>query len=282
MHSIPAALPSLADHLTVILSRSNRLSHGQLQQIHGQLLTNGFVSSTTLLTDFLNSCYRSRNNLYSLLFLQNLPKPDPLLWDAMVRISLECENWQDFQGFYNGLRENNLVPSKSTISLILHSCANLRAIQLGESFHCQILKLGFVSDMILQTGLLLLYAKVGHLGLTKQVFAEMTERDVVANNAMISALKVYYEGASVGIPFTWESQPGTPKVMFHENPLPPLIPSPFFHFSSMRKQIKRHPKSNLFCTVLSKLSLRRSSHPPSTASSLSSSSPSVTSSQFTG
>ncbi|KAL6979017.1 formamidase, partial [Sarracenia purpurea var. burkii] len=188
MHSIPAALPSLADHLTVILSRSNRLSHGQLQQIHGQLLTNGFVSSTTLLTDFLNSCYRSRNNLYSLLFLQNLPKPDPLLWDAMVRISLECENWQDFQGFYNGLRENNLVPSKSTISLILHSCANLRAIQLGESFHCQILKLGFVSDMILQTGLLLLYAKVGHLGLTKQVFAEMTERDVVANNAMISAL----------------------------------------------------------------------------------------------
>ena len=104
------------------------------------------------------------------------------------------------------------------------------------------------------------------------------------------SLEVYHGGASIGVPFTWESQPGTPKVKFHENPLgplPPLMPPPSFHFSSTKKPSKRHSKSNLFHAVLPNLNLRRStSHPPSPASSLSSSSSwppscSVPSSPFT-
>ncbi|GMP48931.1 hypothetical protein CsSME_00016106 [Camellia sinensis var. sinensis] len=189
MHSIPRALPSLADHITIILSSNSLLRLKQLHQIHTQLLINGCVTSTSLLIDFLTSCYRSqKHHQYPLLLLQNLPKPDPFLWNSMVRVSIESENLQDFLGFYNGLRENNLVPNKSTISLILRSFASLCATHLGESFHCQILKMGFVSEMVLQTGLLDFYAKVGDLGSAKMVFDEMPERDVVANNAMISAL----------------------------------------------------------------------------------------------
>ncbi|GFY99360.1 hypothetical protein Acr_13g0007610 [Actinidia rufa] len=87
------------------------------------------------------------------------------------------------------------------------------------------------------------------------------------------SLEVYHGGASIGVPFMWESQPGTPKVKFCENPLPPLMPPPSFHFSSTKKPTKRYSKSNLFHAVLPKLNLRRStSHPPSPASSLSSSS----------
>ncbi|KAA8549489.1 hypothetical protein F0562_001173 [Nyssa sinensis] len=48
--------------------------------------------------------------------------------------------------------------------------------------------MGFVFDVILQTGLLDYYGKVGDLTSAKRVFAEMPQRDVVANNAMISAL----------------------------------------------------------------------------------------------
>ncbi|XP_057488080.1 pentatricopeptide repeat-containing protein At1g08070, chloroplastic-like [Actinidia eriantha] len=188
MYSIPRAIPSLADYLTLILSSNSLLSPRQLQQIHAQMLTNGCVNSTALVTNFLTSCYRSHTHHYPLIFLQNLPKPDPLLWNSMVRVSLECENWEDFKGFYNGLRDKNLVPNKSLISLILRCCAGFCATQLGESFHCQIAKMGFVSDVVLQTGLLDFYAKVGDLGSAKKVFNEMTERDVVANNAMISAM----------------------------------------------------------------------------------------------
>ncbi|XAR60803.1 hypothetical protein NMG60_11034320 [Bertholletia excelsa] len=181
-------LLSLSDYVTVVLSNNSLLSLKQLQQIHSQLLTNGWLSSSTLLTSFITSCYRAQKRHYPFLLLQNLPKPDPLLWNSMVRVSLESENWQDFVCFYNALREHYLSPNKATISSILRSCAGLAATQMGESFHCQILKIGCASDVISQTGLLDFYAKAGNLRSAKQVFDEMPVRDVVANNAMISAL----------------------------------------------------------------------------------------------
>lgn len=105
----------------------------------------------------------------------------------MVQVSLESENWLDFLGFYNGLRENYLFPSKYIVSLIFRACAGMRAIHLGESFRCQLLKMGIVFDVVLQTGLVDFFAKVGDLRSARQVFDGITERDMVANNAMISA-----------------------------------------------------------------------------------------------
>ncbi|KAK7276107.1 hypothetical protein RIF29_17240 [Crotalaria pallida] len=39
----------------------------------------------------------------------------------------------------------------------------------------------------------------------------------------------YHGGESASVPFEWESQPGTPKVRFRENSLPPLTPPPSYH-----------------------------------------------------
>ncbi|XP_059626397.1 pentatricopeptide repeat-containing protein At1g08070, chloroplastic-like [Cornus florida] len=187
MNSIPKIIPSLLDYITSTLHHKF-LNLTQLQQIHAQILTNGYIHSTPLLTNFVSSCYRSHKPQYAVLFLQNLPKPGSLLWDSMIRVSLESDNCQDFVRFFNGLRCNHVIPSKSTLSLILRSCAGHCATQLGELFHCHIVKMGFVFDLVLQTGLLDFYAKVGNLGSAKLVFVEMPERDVVACNAMISAL----------------------------------------------------------------------------------------------
>ncbi|KAF7153748.1 hypothetical protein RHSIM_Rhsim01G0241900 [Rhododendron simsii] len=83
--------------------------------------------------------------------------------------------------------------------------------------------------------------------------------------------EVYYGVASVGIPFSWESQPGTPRVEFRDYPLPPLTPPPSFQSRSAKKPTKRESKPNLFHNVLPKLSWRKTSHPPSPSSSFSSS-----------
>lgn len=106
----------------------------------------------------------------------------------MIPVSLESGFCPDFLGFYNGMLRNDVFPSKTSFSLILRLCASSGEAQLGEAFHCQILKMGFEFDLILQTGLLALYAKVGDLKCARKVFMGMPRRDVIANNAMISAL----------------------------------------------------------------------------------------------
>ncbi|KAJ4828914.1 hypothetical protein Tsubulata_008086 [Turnera subulata] len=93
----------------------------------------------------------------------------------------------------------------------------------------------------------------------------------------------YHGGASIAVPFTWESQPGTPKIKFRENPLPPLTPPPSYFYSTPKTTItttKKPSKHNLLDTIFPTRATRRRSLPVSPAfSSSSSSSSSYSSSQ---
>ncbi|CAI9770748.1 unnamed protein product [Fraxinus pennsylvanica] len=86
------------------------------------------------------------------------------------------------------------------------------------------------------------------------------------------SFEVYNRDSSVGVPFLWESQPGTPKVKFRENPLPPLTPPPSFHSTPMRNPVKIHSKSSLIHYFLPKISVKKSQDQQSPSSSSPSSS----------
>ncbi|KVI03697.1 hypothetical protein Ccrd_017980, partial [Cynara cardunculus var. scolymus] len=88
-----------------------------------------------------------------------------------------------------------------------------------------------------------------------------------------SSVEVYYGGAPVAVPFKWESQPGTPRVGFHETPLPPLTPPPSFLFNSPKTPNKKTSKSKggILLAVLPRFSRKTHNSPASPASSESSS-----------
>ncbi|KAG8362656.1 hypothetical protein BUALT_BualtUnG0053800 [Buddleja alternifolia] len=73
-------------------------------------------------------------------------------------------------------------------------------------------------------------------------------RDTTSN----SSFEVYYRSdGSVGIPFGWESTPGTPKLKSRESPLPPLTPPPSFRSSPVStKPAKKHHKNNIVSSLL--------------------------------
>ncbi|VFQ61233.1 unnamed protein product [Cuscuta campestris] len=178
----------LANKLIPLLSTHNDLTITHLKQIHSQIISNGCLNSTELLTSFIFSCYNSQNTKYAELILHSLPTSVPLVWNSMIRVSLDSQNLKDFLDIYHWSRLYGFFPNKSTTSLILRFCARFGASQLGKSFHCQIVKMGFQFDVVLQTGLLDFYSKIGDLRLARRVFNEMSEIDVIANNVMISAL----------------------------------------------------------------------------------------------
>ncbi|CAL8998846.1 unnamed protein product [Prunus brigantina] len=100
-----------------------------------------------------------------------------------------------------------------------------------------------------------------------------------------STLEDHYNGgasASVSIPFDWESQPGTPKSKYLQNPtLPPLTPPPSYFYTKTKTPLrKKHSNSLLFHNIFPKMrSSTSTSRKTSTlASSPVSSSPSLSSS----
>lgn len=69
-----------------------------------------------------------------------------------------------------------------------------------------------------------------------------------------TSFDVYYGENPVGIPFHWESRPGTPKIETREFYAPPLTPPPSFHRTPIsRKPSKKQIKNNLITRVLLKL-----------------------------
>ncbi|XP_031380724.1 pentatricopeptide repeat-containing protein At1g08070, chloroplastic-like [Punica granatum] len=190
MYFAPESLRSpLSDSLAITVQNST-LTSRQLRSLHAQILTNGFLRCrpAPLLAAFISSCFRSHCPHYASSFLRSIPNPPPSLWNSTVRLSLRSEKFPAFLGLYGGMLRDGVKPSKTTLSAILRSCAAYSATRLGESFHSQVVKVGFEFDVILQTGLLDFYAKAGDLPSSRKVFSGMPERDVVADNAMISAL----------------------------------------------------------------------------------------------
>ncbi|XWS71931.1 hypothetical protein CRYUN_Cryun03dG0180900 [Craigia yunnanensis] len=100
-------------------------------------------------------------------------------------------------------------------------------------------------------------------------FTRRSSREVSIINL---SFEDYHGGASVAIPFNWESEPGTPKVKSREIPsLPPLTPPPSYFYSTQKRTIKNHSKHKLLDTIFPKRSCRKTRVKLSPASSSSSS-----------
>ncbi|KAK8998950.1 hypothetical protein V6N11_070129 [Hibiscus sabdariffa] len=97
----------------------------------------------------------------------------------------------------------------------------------------------------------------------------MSEETSMANSSSM----VYYGGASVAVPFDWESRPGTPKHPSSVTALPPLTPPPSYHSSFKSKPkpksvAKKSLKpSTILGSIFRKLIAPRKNHTSSPSSS---------------
>eukprot|EP00268_Persea_americana_P065351 TRINITY_DN8712_c0_g1_i1.p1 TRINITY_DN8712_c0_g1~~TRINITY_DN8712_c0_g1_i1.p1 ORF type:complete len:144 (-),score=25.43 TRINITY_DN8712_c0_g1_i1:148-579(-) len=84
------------------------------------------------------------------------------------------------------MHKNSIPPSTFTFSSILSTCGHLPAIQEGKQIHDQIVKSELLSNKVLQTALLDMYARCGLVDDARYVFDEMPDRDVVSWTAMVA------------------------------------------------------------------------------------------------
>lgn len=84
------------------------------------------------------------------------------------------------------------------------------------------------------------------------------KRTFLSMASFSSSLEDHYHGgasASVSIPFDWESQPGTPKSKYLQNPtLPPLTPPPSYFYTKTKTPLrKKHSNSVIFHNIFPKV-----------------------------
>lgn len=111
--------------------------------------------------------------------------------------------------FFREMQVQGIKPVSINMITVLPVCADLLAVEQGKKIHGCVIGSGFESDVVLDTVLISMYAKCGHIDTAQRVFEKMSSRDVVVWNAMILGYGIHGHGEDALALFSRMQQTGT-------------------------------------------------------------------------
>lgn len=124
---------------------------------------------------------------YASLVFSHIPKPNDYAFNVMIRgLATTWHKYTLALEFYYRMKSVGLKPNNFTYPFLFISCGNLLAANHGRAAHSSVFKLGLDSDGHVSHSLITMYARYGELGYARRVFDEISARDLVSWNSMIS------------------------------------------------------------------------------------------------
>ncbi|PON37233.1 Tetratricopeptide-like helical domain containing protein [Parasponia andersonii] len=114
--------------------------------------------------------------------------PGSEMWNAQIRnFSVGARHNEALSLFLGNLRCSlGFKPNHLVLAAVLKSCAALFAINLGEALHGYTFKQGYISCQSISKALLNMYAKFGKLDDCKKLFGQVSYKDPVIWNIILS------------------------------------------------------------------------------------------------
>ncbi|XP_076901505.1 pentatricopeptide repeat-containing protein At1g34160-like [Bidens hawaiensis] len=169
--------------ITPLLQRCTTLSH--IKQLQAHLTTTGLFHSTRSKLIDISFTISPPHTFH---IFHHLTHPHTNDWNAIIR---RLPTTHAISFFRHGLRHLTCKPDALTCSFTLKACARALAFNEALQVHSVVIRYGFVADVLLQTTLLDVYAKCGWLEYARQVFDEMSVRDVTCWNVMIAGMALH-------------------------------------------------------------------------------------------
>lgn len=154
--STEALVKALLRNPTSIKSRS------QAQQLHAQVLK--FRGSSLSNLSLVLSLYSHINLLHDSLNLFNtLQFPSALAWKSLIRCYTSHGIPHQSLASFVGMLASGLYPDHNVFPSVLKSCALLMDLNLGESVHGYIIRVGLDFDLYTGNALMNMYSKLQFL-----------------------------------------------------------------------------------------------------------------------
>ncbi|XP_028102030.1 pentatricopeptide repeat-containing protein At3g12770-like isoform X1 [Camellia sinensis] len=169
-----------------------------LQQVHANIVTSG-LSQNIFLSNRLTNSYASCGLLDDAdQIFHRIPCKNVVSWTILisgyVKNSLFVEAIDVFRAM---VVISGLQPNAITISSILPAFGNVGLIQIGKSVHSFWIRHGFGTNVFVETAMVGMYSKFGRISVARQLFDNMSERNTVSWNAIISGYSDYGFGEEV-------------------------------------------------------------------------------------
>lgn len=131
------------------------------------------------------------------------------LWNLLMNEYAKIGNFKESVYLYHRMTELGIEANSYTFSCVLKCFAALGSLDEGKMIHGCLLKSGFHNVTTVMNSLISLYFKTGRIESAEQLFDELSDRDVVSWNSMISGFvanglaqqgaKVFVEMLNLGV-----------------------------------------------------------------------------------
>ncbi|KAK4797814.1 hypothetical protein SAY86_030140 [Trapa natans] len=176
----PPRQSGLQGTLSALIEKSRTLN--DLLQVHAVLLRRG-LHQDRILNFKLQRAYSSLGCLDNSISIFNCTlDPDVFNWTAIIHSHAQLGLHDRAMVYFVDMLCSGIYPNAFTFSVALKSAP----VKSGKPLHSLAFKLGFYSDLYVETGLLDVYARTGDVASAKKLFDEMDQRSLVSMTTMMT------------------------------------------------------------------------------------------------
>jgi len=157
-----------------------------LEQIHSLIFTTGLHQDTHTLNKLFSVSIHLNHFHYSLSIFNHTLHPSLFLYNLLIKSFFKRNSFQTAISLFNQLRLNALFPDNYTYPFLLKAVACIGDFQQGTKIHAFVFKTGLDFDNYVSNSFMDMYAELGRIGFVRKLFDEMSVRDSVSWNVMIS------------------------------------------------------------------------------------------------
>nr|DAD30092.1 TPA_asm: hypothetical protein HUJ06_031560 [Nelumbo nucifera] len=162
-----------------------------LQQLHAHIIKTAMDTNPLALHKLLAFLSIADNGdlNYACLMLTHVENPTHFMWNTIIRGFSQSQEPEKALLWYSIMTNKGgvgVLPDKFTFPFLLKACSRLLDLRTGQQVHCQIVKLGLLLDLHVESSLLYFYTSCGELDLAKTIFYGLGYRSFVTWNSMIS------------------------------------------------------------------------------------------------
>ncbi|KAJ7289005.1 hypothetical protein O6H91_Y307500 [Diphasiastrum complanatum] len=165
-------------------SRRKALTEGK--QVHALIVQSVLDSNIFLANTLVHMYSKCGSVLDAHKVFSNMPQHNVYSWTAIISAYADSGQGEEAINLFQQMQETGLAPDKVVFVVVLKACARLAALEQGKQLHSHIIKRGFQLDLIIGNTLVDMYAKCGCTEDARELFNNMSERDVVSWTAMIA------------------------------------------------------------------------------------------------
>ncbi|RRT76564.1 hypothetical protein B296_00015867 [Ensete ventricosum] len=160
-----------------------------LKKLHGLLLVTGLIHDHSVVIQTIKSYLRFDHPLLALSVFEAAENPTLYVHNLVIRGLSHHGFHSDLLRLYSRSQHSSrhrLGSDEFTFPFVIKACSAVSGFRAGKAVHCVVLRSGYGGNLVVQTALLVMYAKTGRMEWARKVFDDMSGRDLISWNALMS------------------------------------------------------------------------------------------------